>query len=142
MAHNYALTQITVKAIVRRGDEVLILKTPDEYIDFPGGRVDKDEITLPFDEILKREVDEELGTDVSFSVHKLAFIARRQYHHEGETHYITAIYYDVTFISGEIKISDEHSDISWKTPEQLFSKERKYISEDERVQLKKYLLAK
>lgn len=103
--------------------------------------MDKDEITLPFEEVLNREVSEELGSEVTFTVNKLAFIARRQYHHEGETHYITAIYYDVTYMGGEIKISDEHSDITWKTPEQLFAKDRKYISEDEHQQLKKYLAA-
>jgi len=66
--------QVALKVILKNGKgEILILKVPDSsqmpnYYEFPGGRIEKSEIALPFKKIIKREIEEELGHNVKYKL--------------------------------------------------------------------------
>lgn len=133
--HNHALYQVATKALLYKGGKILVLYTPDGYIDFPGGRVDESERDLSWHEALQREIAEEIGELINISVGKTLFVAKRQYHSGGKTHHIAAIYFECQYLDGEINLSDEHGNHEWLTPEELLSSTKKYMSEDEKLQL-------
>jgi 8-oxo-dGTP diphosphatase len=133
--HNHALYQITIKALLFKEERILVLITPDNYIDFPGGRVDESERELAWTEALKREVSEELGDSVIIGIGQTLFVSKRQYHKNGKTNYMAAIFFRCNYITGEINLSDEHSNYEWLTQEEILSSKLKFISEDERYQL-------
>ena len=59
---NYENFQVAVRAIIKRGDQILLVSENEDYWVTPGGYVDKgEEIT----EALKREVKEELSVEVT-----------------------------------------------------------------------------
>lgn len=132
---NHALYQIATKALLFKEGKILVLYTPDGYLDFPGGRVDESERVLSWEEALRREVAEELGELVTINVGKTLFVSKRQYHIGGATHHIAAIYFECQYIGGEIKLSDEHGNHEWLTVEELLSSNKKFVSEDEKAQL-------
>ena len=136
--YNFAEFQVGIKAILRKGDEILVLTTGSGRIDFPGGRMDKSEINLPLTDVLKREVKEELGPDAQFSDGRLAFISKRKYQKEGVTHHILAIYYDTQYLGGEIVLSDEHTHVKWAKPSDLFDLKNEFNTIDEYQQFKQY----
>ena len=52
----HAMYQLSIKCLAIKDGKVLVLKTPDNYIDFPGGRVDMGEEDLSHHKILEREL--------------------------------------------------------------------------------------
>lgn len=133
--HNHALYQIATKALLFKGNRILVLITPDNYLDFPGGRVDESERDIPWSEALKREVSEELGDSVTIEIGQTLFVSKRQYRKDKTDHYIAAIFFKCRFIAGDIKLSDEHGSHAWLTPEEILGHKLKFVSEDERNQL-------
>ncbi|MCL4357901.1 NUDIX domain-containing protein [Patescibacteria group bacterium] len=132
---NHALYQVATKALLFKDNQLLVLITPDGYLDFPGGRVDESERDLPWTEALKREVAEELGEQVSIEVRQTLFVSKRQYHKDDKTYYIAAIFFKCKYVSGGIELSDEHANHKWLTPEEIINNSLKFVSEDERNQL-------
>ena len=76
--HNHALYQIATKSLLYKDKCILVLFTPDNYLDFPGGRVDETERNLPWTEALKREVAEELGESIYIDVGRTLFVSKCQ----------------------------------------------------------------
>lgn len=136
--NDHAELQVAVKAILRRDSKILCLETQDGYIDFPGGRMDKSEIEIPLEEVLRREIEEELGPTLKYKINKLAFVAKRQYDFKGITNHIIAIYYDVSYVSGEILLSEEHAKKQWVAPAELLENASKFVSADEFEQFNNY----
>src|SRR5487761_1140217 len=133
--YNHALYQVATKALLFKDNRILVLITPDGYLDFPGGRVDESERDLPWTEALRREVAEELGEQVSIEVGQTLFVSKRQYHKDEKTHYIAAIFFKCKYVDGDIKLSEEHSNHKWLSPEDIINHRLKFVSEDERNQL-------
>ena len=133
--YNHPLYQVATKALLFKDDQILVLITPDGYLDFPGGRVDESERNLPWTEALRREVAEELGEQVSIEIGQTLFVSKRQYDKNEETNYIAAIFFKCKYINGDIELSDEHTNHKWLTPEEIFNHQLKFASEDERNQL-------
>lgn len=132
---NHALYQVATKALLSKENKILVLITPDGYLDFPGGRVDESERNIPWTEALKREVAEEIGETVNLDIGNTLFVSKRQYHKDGKTNYIAAIFFECQYKSGDLQLSDEHRDLEWLTPNELLNSQMKFVSEDERVQL-------
>lgn len=132
---DHALYQIATKAILYNNGKILILYTPDGYVDFPGGRVDESERELSWQDALRREIAEELGNDITVSIGRTLFVSKRQYHKNDATHYVAAIYFECQLESGEIALSDEHVASAWIEPSELFDGTKKFVSEDEYAQL-------
>ncbi len=79
MKRDYANYQVALKVLLRRGDEVLFLRITDPLMcfDLPGGRIDNVETKTPLARILAREVREELGVDVRYTLGAPLFQFRR-----------------------------------------------------------------
>lgn len=128
--------QCAVKVLLYRGPDVLVLYTPDGFIDFPGGRISVGEESQPFHEVVKRELTEELGHDIRCAVGKLTFVSKRQYTYTGKVNHIVALYYNATLIKGDIQLSEEHAHYEWMSVEQLkIQPKHKFQSVDEYSQI-------
>lgn len=139
MPNNHALYQVATKALLFDGDKLLVLTQPKGKYDFVGGRIDETEFEIPFSEALRREVQEELGNAVSYTLGKLAFVAKRFYtDNAGLPHHIIALYYTATYIGGKISLSDEHTHFEWVNPNDILSTPEKFVSNDEYDQFNKY----
>ena len=133
--HNHALYQVATKLLLSNNNKILVLITPDGYLDFPGGRVDASERNSAWTDTLKREVAEEIGEDVTISIGQTLFVSKRQYTKAGTTHYIAAIFFAGQYLGGAIKLSEEHQNYDWLTPDEITNSRHKFVSEDERSQL-------
>ena len=91
--------------LVRRGDEVLLVKTPRRGWEFPGGQIEEGEALL---DGVVREVQEEARIDAG--VDRLVGV----YANTGASRVI----FDFlgTYIAGEIGPSEETIDVAWVDP--------------------------
>lgn len=111
--------QVSLKLILKNEDgKILIMKgakggTYDGYYDLPGGRIDTDEFITPIEDIIDREVKEEIG-DIEYSLSKNPVSIGRHplIKHDKEIH-ILYVFFVAQYISGDIKISDEHGSFEW-----------------------------
>jgi 8-oxo-dGTP pyrophosphatase MutT (NUDIX family) len=120
--HNPHLFQISLKIILKnKKGEILILKLPQNssmagYYDLPGGRINLEELKMPYDKILNREMAEEIGKSARYRlIKKPASIAWHSYFSnksEKEKH-IFLIFFEAFYLSGKIQISKEHIDYKW-----------------------------
>ena len=140
--HDHALYQIATKALIFDEDKILILITPDGYIDFPGGRVDQSERDIPWVNALKREIKEELGNSFVVEIGQTLFVSKRRYDKNNLTHHIAAIFYECRYQDGAIQLSDEHGSYEWSTLRDLVNDDRRFVSEDEKQHLNNLLVKK
>ncbi len=82
------------------------------YWDIPGGRIN---VGFSLFENLKREVMEETGLEIKNEI-KLIY-AQDILNKYKDTHVIRLTY--VGFADGEVKLSEEHSEYKWLTPEEI-----------------------
>ena len=135
----HALFQVSVKAIVRRNDNtILVLRTATGGIDFPGGRTDSAEARWQLHDILRREIGEEIGTDIEIEIGELAFISKRHFAKQDHTQHVLAVHYEATYRGGDVVLSDEHVSYDWVLPESLFGQGESFISADEYTQFENY----
>ena len=106
-----AVFQVSLKVLLRNGDKVLLTRASEGDIDLPGGRIDTGEENIPFEDIIVREVREELGEDVKFRLGSVLFVHRLGYTKEKEG--IMNIVFDAEYLSGDIKLSNEHVSYEW-----------------------------
>ena len=101
------------KAFIEKDGQVLILNDPTEGLDFPGGRIQIDEIDWA--ESLKREVREEtsLEIDVGAPFATWSHIFPAHHRHVGKKIFLVG--YRCTYLSGNITLSDEHDSFQWVT---------------------------
>lgn len=92
--------------------------TYDGFYDLPGGRIDVDEFQKPIEEILKREVSEELG-DVEVFINQTPVAMGRhlilKHHTSAKIKDIPVMYifFEAEILSGEINVSNEHQSLKW-----------------------------
>lgn len=137
MNGNEASYHIGLKILLSRGREFLFLTTaPDGRIDLPGGRIDGSEHYTPLEEILEREVREELGDSIRYKLGKPLFQFRRHFEDKGFRVFITV--YEADFLSGEIQLSDEHSRYEWISAKNFAFKEEDFFHPEEFLAFRKY----
>lgn len=112
---------LTVRGVIKNDDgEILIVKrhpksrTDPEMWELPGGKVEEGEF---FADALIREIKEE--TDLDSTVGEFCEAVQNDYMHK-RTVQLMMYLEDVT---GEVKISDEHTDWMWANLEKLKSLE-------------------
>ena len=137
--YDYMYFQVSVKAIVKDGSKILLLETPYGAYDFPGGRIDETEKDLDLHEVLKREIQEEIGEKVEFTIGNIAFASKRIYTKNDKENRLVAIFYEVDYKSGKIELSDEHTRYTWVEPQSILNKPKKFMSQDEYNNYKIYL---
>ena len=104
---------VGIKAFIFNGDRLLKVKGnyPDLHWELPGRRVDVGEELLPADDILHREISEELGPELKYSIGRPVATWSRLL--PKSTKYVYLIGFICKFINGEIKLSGEHSEYRW-----------------------------
>ena len=112
-----------VKALVFDENNVLILKKWSGRDDLPGGRVKDGECEAV--KTLKREIDEEIGIEVNI-VKRIVDMVTIASTEEGE---IVASVYLCKYISGEIRLSREHTKFWWVPVKEINSSYPNWIQE-------------
>lgn len=120
---------VAVKVFMRKADQLLILKDNFGCWDLPGGRINTDEFETLLEDIIKRKMSEELGSEIKYSIGKPMVFMRHQREEQIEgnpTVRIFAIGYEGIFEGGDIKLSERHTEMQWvdvKTfkPEEYFT---------------------
>lgn len=122
--NNLAFSQISLKAIIKNEEkQVLMLKSDPEgafkgHYDLPGGRINDSEFeTQSFQEVLLREIKEECGPNFEVQIlsDKPVAISKWKMHRKnGEIMYVLYIFFEAKYLSGEVKMSDEHQAVSWE----------------------------
>lgn len=137
MQRDYANYHVGLKILLRKGGQVLFLKTPSGvYFDLPGGRIDNIEHNIPLEKVLDREVKEELGANLKYKLGQPVFQFRRHFPKKGWHIFLTV--YAAEYISGEIEISNEHSSFEWINPKEYEFNERQFVSKEEYLSFIKY----
>lgn len=111
--------QVSLKLILKNAkNAVLTLKTLHTgnfagYYDLPGGRIDVDEFSASFEDILKREVKEEIG-DIDFRMQMIPVAAARaSFMDSNKDIRILYLFFEGEYIGGDIRVSNEHADYLW-----------------------------
>ena len=113
---------VSLKLILKnRLGEALIMKAPDNtalagYYDLPGGRINRKEVALSLKKIIEREVGEEIGAKVKFTLKEYPVaVGRHVYYskrYQRDQHLIWIIF-EAKYISGKVNISSEHKEYVW-----------------------------
>lgn len=143
MTRDYGVFMVGLKILLRKGSKILFLRMADgKYLDIPGGRIDNVEYERPLAKILAREVREELGSKVKYKLGKPIFHFRRRRRKDANPEYVFLAVYDAEWISGEIKISDEHSAYEWFDPRKDSLRRKDFGRIEEYRALKNYFAKK
>jgi len=139
--------QVSLKVIIKndRGEILLLAEDPNGssagFYDLLGGRITVDEFTVPLLDVLRREITEEIG-EINFLLDSKPIAIGRHLVPaiKSETNsdiHVLYVFFEAKFISGEIIISDEHSDFKWVD----FSKEEpaKYLKSGNLEGMEMYL---
>ena len=114
----YAIYHVGLKVLLKKEDEFLFLTDAvGKHFDLPGGRIDDVEHTTPLIEVIAREVSEKLGEEIKYKLGKPVFQFRRHFESKGLHIFLTV--YEAEYLSGEIKLSAEHSDFQWINPRKI-----------------------
>ncbi|MBI4652857.1 NUDIX domain-containing protein [Candidatus Kuenenbacteria bacterium] len=95
---------------------LLILKDNFGDWDLPGGRIKKDEFDVPFEQIIKRKMIEELGDKIKYTIIKPAVFMRYERIEATPGNPLVRIFaigYSGTLDSGEIILSSRHTEMKW-----------------------------
>ena len=134
----YATYQVSLKALIKKNDEFLFLRTPRRKLfDLPGGRIDEVEKEgTPLADVLAREAREELGNGLKYRLGKLIIQFRRNSKLNHTPVFIAV--YEAEYISGEPQLSNEHSGYQWINPKKEVLKRDDFFNDEEYVAFKAY----
>lgn len=110
---------VAVKIFLEKEGKFLVLKDNFGDWDLPGGRIKKDEFEVPLESIITRKMSQEVGIEVQYEVGKPLLFLR---HERAEaslgnpTVRIFAVGYPATWKSGEIRLSERHTEMLWADP--------------------------
>lgn len=110
---------VAVKVFLERDGKLFIFKDRYGEWDLPGGRIRKNEFHTPLEEVLQRKISEELGDNIKYAIGKpIVFMRheRREASLGNPLVRIFAIGYLATLLSGEIHLSDQHTEMQWVDP--------------------------
>lgn len=112
-----AFFQITLKLfLLDQKKRLLVLRdTKSQLGDFPGGRLGLSEIYLPWQEVMEREVREELGQDIQYEMLPEPAFCFPHYINSDQCEGL-GIAFRGRYISGEIRLSEEHDYAEWIDP--------------------------
>lgn len=105
---------IVQKALIKKGDEVLVLFDEVEGLDFPGGKIQVGDGLDPV-AALKREVREETSLEITVGQPFTSWITAYPAGHERAGKKVFATAHSCEYISGDIVLSSEHTKFTWVT---------------------------
>jgi len=134
---DYAIYWIAFKILLKKEKKFLFLtESKFNLLDLPGGRADNDEGKVPLFKILDREIKEELGNKIKYSLGRPIFQYRR-YSREKKIYNLITIY-EAKYISGSIKLSFEHNKYQWLDPKKYKLREKEFYNKEEYEAFKNY----
>jgi hypothetical protein len=106
---------VAVKLLLRSDDRLLITHDIFGRWDISGGRMQNFEFNKPLPSVADRKMTEKVGSDVKFELGgpKVFFRVERYEHGVDQKVRIFAVGYEAEYISGEIKLGDNHDDFKW-----------------------------
>lgn len=111
---------VAVKVFLEKDGKLLILKDNFGDWDLPGGRIKKDEFYASLDQVVKRKLSEELGSDITYTVEERPAVFMRHERVEvapgSPTVRIFALGYAGNLEAGEIQLSPRHGEMLWVDP--------------------------
>lgn len=110
---------VAVKVFMEKDRKLLIMKDNFGVWDLPGGRIKPDEFETPMEDIVKRKLREELGDEIKYEIGKPVIFMRHERieHAPGNpTVRIFAVGYEGKLLSGEVKLSQRHTELLWVDP--------------------------
>jgi len=114
-----ALYQISLKLIIKNEKgEILVLKALDDnfiysgFYDLPGGRIDDNEFSIGFIDILKRELAEEVG-DVKVVIYNKPVALSKALLGRVNKFRVIYIFFEADYEGGVVTISEEHTAYKW-----------------------------
>ncbi len=102
------------KAFIDKDGEILVLTDPQLGVDLPGGKIKEGELNLA--EALKREVKEETGLEIEIGKPFTTWMIEFPLDHRNQGK-VFLVGYECKYISGEITLSDEHTEHKWVNKE-------------------------
>jgi len=105
---------VGIKGFLFSGDRLLVVQDVNSHKwEIPGGRIEVGEEQLPPEEILRREITEELGPGIQYTIGLpvATWIVHMVGARVGQHAYL--IGYRCEFLSGEVKLSEEHHAYQW-----------------------------
>lgn len=112
-----ALLCVGQKAFIEKDGKVLILNDPIEGLDFPGGKIKegepKEEDASSLIRALQREVMEETGLTIEVLNPFTVWYHEFTKEHRNYPKVVYLVGFKCKYISGELKISDEHNNFRW-----------------------------
>ena len=106
--------QVGVKAFVARGEQLLLVRerARQQLWELPGGRIDEGELGLPLEQVLRRELREELGAAFCCTIGAMRCCWTRAGDADRRLP-VLLIGFDCSEPAGEIELSDEHVAFRW-----------------------------
>lgn len=124
-----SLFEVSLKVILENSaNNTILLLRPTDKIgltgDLPGGRIDEQDLSSPFPDILRREIREEIGDNVVYHLETVPFttaLHRVPMTVPGAEHGIVVLFlfYRAHYQHGDIKLSDEHLQHEWINPRKI-----------------------
>lgn len=119
------LSYIGVKGIICDGNKILITQEPQTFVgggkwELPGGKLSHGEESTPLQDILLREIKEELGPDIKVEIGDLVDIIRRPWNKPGcESDMVFLATYECAYRGGKITLSEENCAYRWVTADDI-----------------------
>lgn len=105
------LMYVGQKTFIDKNGKVLVLMDPKLGLDFPGGKIQEGE--TDFDKSLKREVREETSLEIELGNPFVQWFIEFGPNHRNVGKKAYLVGFRCTYLSGEIVLSDEHSEYEW-----------------------------
>lgn len=120
------ISYIGVKGVIVNDDgNVLITQEPTYFFDggkweLPGGKINNGEEKVPLEEILQREIREELGEKFQIQVGKIIDVMRRPWNNPGASaDQVMLVVFECRYQGGGIQLSHENNDFAWINAKEL-----------------------
>jgi 8-oxo-dGTP pyrophosphatase MutT (NUDIX family) len=111
---------VAVKLFLERDGKLFIFKDKFGAWDLPGGRIKKHEFDTPLPDVIHRKMREEVGEAVEYDVEDRPIVLMRHERVEASpgnpTVRIFGIGYKAQWKSGEIQLSEAHTEMLWVDP--------------------------
>jgi 8-oxo-dGTP diphosphatase len=108
--------EVSLKAFILLDGRALFLRERDTgYWELPGGRIDVGEERMPHQQILAREIAEELGPDIRLEFTDQSVSWTRA--HPGQGRYVFLLARIAKLLHGSPRLSLEHDEFAWLGPD-------------------------
>ena len=120
------ISYIGVKGIIVNGEgKVLITQEPTHFVgggkwELPGGKIAEGEEEISLEEILRREIREELGESFQVEIGRVVDVMRRPWNKpDAVADQVMLAVFECLYRGGDVQLSHENNDFAWITAKEL-----------------------